>query len=272
MNIAIPIYNRPSVVKQTGHIRYLIKHKLLSATVFVIALLCNTLTIAEPFIIGVEDNRYLPHYSFENGEYIGFAKDVLDAFFTDSGYQYSFRALPVTRLFQTFMQGRLDFKYPDNSIWSADLKKGHDIKYSQPVIAYIDGVSVLPVNLGRQVDEITLLGTVRGFSAYDWLDRIQSGHVLLTENSSTERLIQQALIGRIQGAYANIDVIQFILNHQLKQGNALVFDDSLPHTRSNYRLSSIKHPLIIAQFDRWMDKHQTLLNELKLKYGIRELE
>ena len=68
-------------------------------------IICNSASVfAETkFIIGVEDNRYFPHYSYEDGEYIGIGRQLLDAFFTAKGYQYEFRALPVARLFQSFV-------------------------------------------------------------------------------------------------------------------------------------------------------------------------
>lgn len=237
-----------------------------------LALAWASILQAETFVIGVEDNRYLPHYSFENGEYTGFGRDVLDAFFTDSGLSYEFRALPVTRLFSTFISGGVDFKYPDNEIWSAQEKEGIPIRYSKPVVAYIDGVSVVPEKLDTPIDEIGIIGTVRGFSAWDWQDRIEAGKLILSENSSTEKLIQQALDNKIHGAYANIDVIQYIIDSRFDGTVALEFDPSLPHTRSSYRLSSHKHPDLIEQFNGWLEANSDLVQSLKQKHNIRQIE
>jgi len=112
-------------------------------------------------LIGVEDNRYLPHYSFENGEYSGFGREVLDAFFSDAGLDYEYRALPVARLFSDFIDGQVDFKYPDNEIWSSDEKAGLFIRYSDPVVAYVDGLSVVPDKIGTPIDQVKIIGTVR---------------------------------------------------------------------------------------------------------------
>lgn len=253
-----------------------LKYVYLARSILLIFIIATPLAHAETskktLIIGVEDNRYMPHYSYENGEYIGFGRDVLDAFFSEMQYSYRYRALPVARLFQTFLDQGVDFKYPDNAIWSEEAKKGHEISYSQPVVTHIDGVSVLRENLGRHVDEIRLLGTVRGFTAWPWIDRIKSGKTILSENSSTKRLIQQTVIGRIQGAFANISVIQYMQNNYMDQKNALVFDESLPHTKGSYRLSSIAHPEIIQQFDAWLIKNKSLIDDLKARYGITELD
>ena len=229
---------------------------------------------AEPaqktFIIGVEDNRYMPHYSYEKGEYIGFGRDILDAFFSEKNYEYQFRALPVTRLFQSFFSQEVDFKYPDNPVWSVNEKKGYEIIYSEAVATHIDGVSVLPENLGHDVEQVKILGTVRGFTAWPWAERVANGKTILSENSSTERLIQQTLIGRIQGAFANIDVIRYIQDNYMNKKDALVFDDSLPHVTGSYRLSSIAYPGIIEEFNAWMNENAELVKNLKAKYGINE--
>jgi len=90
----------------------------------------------------------------------------------------------------------------------------------------------------------------------------------LSENSSTEKLIQQTFTGRIHGAYANIDVIQYIINTRFDGTRKLIFDSSLPHTRSSYRLSSHKHPQVITQFNQWLTDSAELMQSLKLKHGI----
>ncbi len=76
-----------------------------------------------------------------------------------------------------------------------------------------------------------------------------------------------ALAGRIDGAYSCVSV----LNYQLKKMNkagALVFDPDLPHTKSSYLLSSVKHPVIIARFSEWLLQHQEEIGMLQLKYNV----
>ncbi|MBX2869802.1 MAG: transporter substrate-binding domain-containing protein [Acidiferrobacterales bacterium] len=243
--------------------------KKLVRVIFLMGILLAQPAISDTFIIGVEDNQYLPHYSYENGQYIGFGRDVLDAFFEQTEDTIEYQALPVARLFSTFIAGGVDFKYPDNEIWSAKEKSRVNIYYSDPVVDYIDGVSVVPDKMNQPIDDIKIIGTVRGFSAWDWQDRIDSGQLILSENSSTEKLIQQAITGRIHGAYANIDVIQHILKHRFDSNQQLVFDSSLPHTKSNYRLSSQHHPEVIEEFNIWLANNVELIEALKNKHHIR---
>ena len=223
---------------------------------------------AEPFVIGVEDNRYLPHYAYENGAYGGFGHAIIDSFFTAKGYEYRYQALPVARLFSSFVAGKVDFKYPDNALWSADLKKGKSITYSHPVVASTDGVNVLPERKGRPLDDIKILATVRGFTAWNWIDRIESGHVIMGENPILSRVLKLALIGRVDGAYANIDVVQYVLKHELNQPGALTFDPGLPHTKTHYFLSSIKYPEVILEFNDWLKANGSLVTQLKRQFAL----
>lgn len=221
------------------------------------------------FIIGVEDNRYFPHYSYENGEYKGIGKQILDAFFTSKGYKFEYRALPVARLFQTFVDNEIDFKYPDNAFWSITLKQGKGVIYSNTVMPSTDGVMVLPENLGKKsASQIKILGTIRGFTAPQWMGRVEKGDMILTENDDSKLLVKQVLANRIEGAYANIDVMRYILRTEYKNPNALVFDPSLPHTRDYYYLSSIKYPEIIEEFDAWLSNNKEFVQNLKTEYGI----
>lgn len=244
---------------------------------FALALLClATLAVgsarAETYVVGVENIEYYPHYTVKSGEYGGFARALLEAFAEAQGHTFEYRAMPVARLFQSFVEGRVDLKYPDNEYWSSDLKKGRTVVYSQPVVAYIDGVSVLPEKIGKSVDDIKVLGTVRGFTAWDWMDRIEAGQVKLSENSNFKALVKQTLGSRVDGAYANVAVVQHVLEREMNMGGALVFDASLPHTKSNYHLSSIKHPQLIRAFDQWMAANTDVVDALKERYGVTVVE
>ena len=158
------------------------------------------------FIIGVEDSQYYPHYAVQDGGWVGFGSALLEAFSQAQGYRFEYRPMPVERLFRSFLSGEVDFKYPDHPEWRKELKKNAKVSYSEPVVRYIDGVSVLPENQGQGVDNIRMLGTLRGFTPVSWLPYLKSEQISLFENDSLEGLIKQALLGRIDGVYANVDV------------------------------------------------------------------
>ena len=240
-----------------------------SATAAILGLLLATRAVAaEPVLVGVEDSRYLPHYAFEEGRYSGFGRELLDAFFGARGEAPAYRAMPVARLFRSFLQGELDFKYPDNVLWQAELKTAAEIVYSDPIVGYIDGVNVPPEQLGAGIDAIETLGTLRGFTAVGWSEQLAAGRVVLIENDSFRGLVEQGIIGRVDGVYANVDVVRYLLANDLRKPYALLFDADLPHTRSAYHLSTIAHPEVIEAFNAWMKSEAALLSRLKKRHGV----
>lgn len=224
------------------------------------------------YVIGVEDNQYFPHYTYVNGKYEGIGRDILDAFFASKGYAYEYKALPVARLFQSYLDGSVDFKYPDNAFWSMNAKQGKGVIYSNPVMPNTDGVMVLPENLGKKTaNQIKILGTIRGFTAPQWMGRVERGEMILAENDSSTLLVKQVFAKRIEGAYGNIDVMRYILRNEYKDGAALMFDSSLPHTRDYYHMSSIKYPHIVYEFNVWLKENEKFISSLKHKYQIGDL-
>lgn len=219
------------------------------------------------FTIGVEAIDYYPIYAGNTGEYRGYARELLDAFAKKQGYTFHYEALPVKRLFKSFLDEQtLDFKFPDNQYWSGDMRKGVDVTYSEPAVQYIDGVMVKPENKGRPVSDLKILGIIAGFTPFEYLDRIESGAVTLDESNEYSALLLKATMDRVDAAYSSVAVANYQLRDVLKQPEALVFDASLPHTKSGYMLSTIKHASVIGEFNAFMQQETELVQQLKDKY------
>ncbi len=224
--------------------------------------------MAANFTIGVEKLDYYPHYAFKGGDYVGYGRDVLDAFAKEKGHTFTYKALPVQRLFETFTAGGVDFKYPDNAYWGGDTKKGKNVVYSDPVTAYTDGVFVLPAAKGKGVAALKTLGIIKGFTAWDLLGDIKSGKVKESYSNDFGSMIKKTIAGRTNGAYGNVSVINYHLDKMGKAG-ALVFDSGIPHTNSNYHFSTIKHPEVLKDFNAWIKSNAALVKTLKAKYNIK---
>jgi len=235
----------------------------------VLAAACHQVSATPTYVVGVEALDYYPHYRGENAGFSGFAREVLDAFARHQGYRFDYRPLPVARLNKTFFAGELDFKYPDNPNWQANRRKGLDIHYSAPVASYTDGVLLLPANRGKGVDNLTTLGTVRGFTPWAYLDAIAQGTLKVREVTTFRQSLQQGISRRVDGVYMNIEVGRYQLERVLKQPGALVFDETLPHSRSAYRLSSIRHPATLEAFNAFLQSNATEIEALKDKYGLQ---
>lgn len=223
---------------------------------------------AKEFVVGIENINYYPLYDGSGQSFRGFGKQLLDDFAKDKGYTFVYKPLPVSRLFETFLNSdELDFKFPDNEVWSADAKKGKHVVYSAPTVQYVDGVSVKPDMKNMKIEDLKVLGIIRGFTAWEFIDRIQNKSMSIEEISDYDGMLKKAILGRTDGAYSNI----VVLNQRLKDmgsPDALVFADGLPHTKSAYHLSSIKHPEVISEFNAWMSENQDKITRMKKELGV----
>ncbi len=138
------------------------------------------------------------------------------------------------------------------------------------MVTYIDGVSVRPGQTRASADSIRLLGTLPGFTPLAWQSRIQSGAVRFVDNASVEALIRQALLGWVDGVYANVAVINYHLDQTVRQPGALKFDPALPYSRDHYHLSSIRMPAVIYEFNRWQHQNRAAVAALKAKHAVEK--
>lgn len=224
---------------------------------------------AETFTIGVELQPYLPYSDVQEGQYLGYGRDLLDAFAAHQGYVFVYEPLPVRRLLSEFLNGKVDFKYPDHPRWNADLKQAHQVYFSQATAPSIDGVLVKPQRLGAGKASLKRLGTQRGFTPWPYLDDIKAGRILLIQANQIDSLVAMALNDRVDGVYLNPQVVSHQLRNTPAQG-ALVFDRSLAYQDDHYLLSSLKHPQVIEQFDAFLTHQAALVQALKDRHGIRD--
>jgi len=224
--------------------------------------------IPDPLVIGVEDIVYLPAYTVEDGAYVGYARDVLDAFAADMGVTVAYRPMPVLRLYASLAAGQVAFKFPDNPNWNPDFRTHHDITYSNPVAQILDASVVLADRADITPDQVVTLGTVTGFAPFPWLDRINAGTVTLLENPDFASLVRQVIAGRVDAAYASIAVVNRIQNQTIARPGALVFAPNLPHDFGGYSLSTIDHPDVIARFNAWLDENSDRVEALKQASGV----
>jgi len=220
------------------------------------------------YVVGVEALNYYPHYSDEGKQYSGFSRDLLDTFAKSKGYTFEYKILPVARLYESFFAGELDFKYPDNVLWQESKRKGMSIHYSDPVVSYTDGVFVLPINKSKGIEKLKTLGTVRGFSPWDYMGLIESGQIKIQEVNSFQQSLLQGINGRVDGVYMNVEVGNHQLSDVIKLPGALVFDDALPNSQGFYTLSSTKNAAVIAEFNQFLIERSAEVAALKDKYEL----
>ena len=221
------------------------------------------------YIVGVEDALYYPHYSYHKDTgFRGAYREILDLFAREKGITFEYRAYPIPRLFQYLYKKRIDFKYPDNAHWQKEQKRGLKVEYSEPVISYTDGLLVRPERLGYSMQQLNIIGTIRGFTPVEYIKLARQGKLKVSEYDSIESLLKKAIDAEVDGAYINIEVARHILRTSLYNENALVFDSDLPHHRGSYRLSTIKHPQLIKSFNRFLNKQKLQVTSIKKKFNL----
>ncbi|ERI52860.1 hypothetical protein N878_04495 [Pseudomonas sp. EGD-AK9] len=233
------------------------------------AILLTPTALAQSYVVGVEDLPFAPHYSLDaQGDYRGFAREVLDAFAADSGISLSYKALPVEQLLPALQRGEIDFKYPDSPHWAQAQKAGMTLHYSQAVVDYVDGVLVAPQRQGQALEGIARLAMVQGWTPRGYEQRIDSGQIRLSYSDDLRQMIRQALKQDTDGAYFNVVVATHYLDNIRARPGALVFDPKLPHTRGSFHLSSARQPELIARFDRFLGEHAAQVAALKDKHRV----
>lgn len=244
------------------------KKKLFYILVLVCLVPQQLVSAPRPLIVGVEDTYYYPHYEVRDEQWQGFGAAVLERFAQSAGYELIYKPMPVERLFRSFVQGEVDFKYPAAQAWKPEDKSGIPIIYSDPVIDYIDGLNLLEHRVGESIENIRSIGIVRGFTPVSWSDRIAKGEIELVEGDSFVGLIRLVLRGRIDAIYANLDAVSYTLKEQqlADQMDSLVFDKSLPHDSGDYRLATLRHGEVIDDFNAWMIANAALMQTLKVEY------
>jgi ABC-type amino acid transport substrate-binding protein len=225
--------------------------------------------LAQPYVIGVEQQDFRPHYWVgDQGEYQGFARDLLDLFARDAGLELQYRPLPVELLTRQLLEGGIDFKYPDSPDWARDAKRGREVIYSQPVVAYVDGVLVEPGRQGQGVEALGRLAVVNGWTPWTYQGLIDAGQVQRVRSGDLGRMIRQTMKREADGAYYNVVVATYYLDNIRARPGALVFDPKLPHTKGAFTLSSVRHPELIARFDRFLAEHREAVEALKARYQV----
>ncbi|WP_022669273.1 transporter substrate-binding domain-containing protein [Desulfospira joergensenii] len=220
----------------------------------------------DTYIIGVENIKYLPHYTIDGSVYVGFARELFDLFAQYADIHFKYRALPVNRLFSELVEKKIDFKYPDNPRWHIDIKKGKSVVYSDIVEEYIAGAVVLPEKKGFGVEKVKDLGAILGFTPLPFMDFIKAGKMRIHPNQHFDSLLKQAILGRIDAVYLDINVASYQLREILKQPDALVFDPGLPYSKSFFVLSTIKHPELIKVFNQFLADKKLEIHALKTEY------
>lgn len=216
-------------------------------------------------VVAVDENDFLPYYQTRaDGSFNGFARDLLDRFARDEGYELDYQVYPLNRVQQLQIQGKVDLRFPDSPLWANNRKKVAEIHYSCPVVTYVDGIF-------RQVTYPSAMNDhrfsiLRGFTPLSFLPLIKSGKVHFVEAPDLKAALAMHQKQRVDGVYGNEAVLTRLNREGL--GERLEIQSLYPVTRDSYRLSSGTNKLVIERFDRWYSQKKTDIDALLATYQL----
>jgi hypothetical protein len=253
-----------ALLKQT---RVIYLSLMLMLTPLLPAWVCADSSNKTVYQVGVEDIDYRPLYSF--GYAPSAAQEILNAFARSQNIVFVYHPLRMSLLYSQFLKTQeLDFKFPDDPTWQTELRGNKSIYYSKGFLAYIDGLMVNPKHKTANLADIRSIGTLDYFTvvAYQNVTDANKIHILRTNN--VELLVKSAAEGRINGVYANLDIVRQLSRRLFNDPNRLSFNVHLPYQADSYKLSTRKHPHIITAFNQFVDENQVFIEEVRQRFEL----
>ena len=239
--------------------------------IFLLVIFSLYCSISTALIVGVETTDYAPYFHLDKEDkYQGAARDIFDLFAQSQKLELDYHPMPVPRLFNEFVKGRIDLKFPDNALWSASLHSDVLVHYSAPVLAVSETVIIVKPEKGNK-DEykaIKLVGNILGFSTPGIKDSIKNKEFELVNTKTIEQLIHMLMSGRVDAIYFNTEVALEVAK-QLYPNKQLIAHPKYPAFNYAYHLSSIKHKELITQFDKFLISHAKQVTEIRNRYGLK---
>lgn len=221
-------------------------------------------------VLGVEITNYSPYfYLNDEKKYQGAARDIFDLFSEVSQLKVSYDPMPVPRLFNEFVKGNVDLKFPDNPLWSASLQNEVKVHYSDAVFNINESLLILKQdNTEIKKEDIKKVGTILGFSTPGIAQPVADKEFETISTKSVEQLIHMLVSNRVQAVYFNESVALGLVKKMYPK-KQLSTHSQYPPFQYAYLLSSIKHPELITQFNQFLNNHADQVAKIRQLYGLK---
>ncbi|MDF2176687.1 hypothetical protein P2G88_00300 [Aliiglaciecola sp. CAU 1673] len=225
------------------------------------------------YTVGVEDYpHFLPYSQYQGGVYSGLGRDIMDAFLDGKPYRFEYVVLPLKRMDQDFVDGKLGLIFPQNPNWVQDLKAGLDIAYA-PMLEFTDGLIVLKQNAQDAHLKLKVLGVPLGFTPYPYFEDIHAKTIRTIEATDYNSLYLMLIRERIDGAYMNSRIANYYWRAIMgEKSPPITLAEDAPQGSGYWHLASFKHKDIIEEFRHFMDENPQLIRKLKEKWRFDSFE
>lgn len=273
MSVCLLLPVRNNVMHATSRTnRYNLQHHWLCCCFLVFGLMGHTSAAPRQYTVVVQDIDYYPIYRADpaNNRYSGYMADLMDAFSDHAGIEFTYFVRPIRRMTLGYTTGKYDFAIPDNPNWNSPQKQGISVTYTKPLLTFEDVIYVAAGKAHMEPDDMQDYGTIAGFTPWKFQNRIESGQVELKTARKPSNLVKMALAGRVE----TFNLAAPVAKHQFEAlgvGGRLVPAPGLMENKaSHYHLSTIEHPQIIEDFNRFLTSQRALVQSLQQQYGLEE--
>jgi len=242
--------------------------KLLAVFLSVLALAgASSVHAQKTFIIGAQDIAYLPHYDFNNEQEKGAVWRILEAYGSQNGLTFEYVALPIKRLHKELLAGNVDFVFPDNPKWFNQQFKGVEKHFSAPFYEILGASFVHRNDYNLHLDKVSSLSVPSGFSPIFWQSRIDDGQILLVDATNAIAAMRLVLSKRAQVTDLEYSVVQWH-KRDYPEFTDICISPYLPHDVVALHLTTVNHPEIIHDLNRFLQENPQHLEQIKQQYGI----
>jgi polar amino acid transport system substrate-binding protein len=219
--------------------------------------------------LGVETTDYSPYYYLNaDQKYQGAAREIFDLFSKSNNLPISYSPMPVPRLFNEFVKGSIDLKFPDNPLWSASLHSKVKVFYSESIFNIKESLLVLKKNSDIARKDIKKVGTILGFSTPGIAKPVANKEFETVKTKEVEQLMHMLASERVQAMYFN-ESVALAVAKKLYPNKQLVEYSLYPPFQYAYHLSSIKHPELINTFNAFLISHAEQVADIRNRYGLK---
>jgi polar amino acid transport system substrate-binding protein len=212
------------------------------------------------YLVGMPDTQLYPQYWNVGGHLDGYLPRLLRRFAADSKINLELKPYPIRRYLLEFKGGRLDMILPSNPAW-AEGSAGPAIVFSESVMQSRAGFISLTADI--QPSTVKYVATLAGYTISFLANPntpFKSARISYVNDVNSAMLVLASK--RTDVAYLHFDAAQewIRMNPNVKA----VFHFHHQYSELyDYHMATIRHPQIVHEFNRWLQKNPGALNEIK---------
>lgn len=222
---------------------------------------------AKTYTVAFPDNKFYPQYELIDGQMKGLLPDIMLKFAGDVGILLSFKAYPIKRYVQLFDQGEIDFVLPDNPLWLSKDQENR-VKYSKSIISSPVGFYERSTRKIKSLSDVKSVATISGYVLTPFETEIETSKIKAFYSKKISSLVQMLLKERTDLIFFHEQILRQMLREDRILSKTIQKNNILPSITYNYHLSSIKFSKILDQFDEWLARNQSWIEERASTYQL----